>query len=93
MSQEQLTESSPLLGKTSDIVRDAGDAQNGVPASNAKSSNGHTDRAPDPSQDEESQGSDSRVLQYEGMPEVKKKLKYILPAIGIGVSLEKVFIL
>lgn len=37
-------------------------------------------------QDEESQPTgDERVTQYEGMPEVKASLKYILPAVGIGV--------
>lgn len=36
--------------------------------------------------DEESQPTgDERVTQYEGMPEVKASLKYILPAVGIGV--------
>lgn len=36
--------------------------------------------------DEESQGEDaSRETQYKGLPEVKKQLKFILPAVAIGV--------
>lgn len=36
--------------------------------------------------DEESQEEEaSRETQYEGLPEVKKQLKFILPAIAIGV--------
>lgn len=30
--------------------------------------------------------NEGRIKQYEGMPEVKKKMKYILPALAIGVS-------
>lgn len=37
--------------------------------------------------DEESQVEEaSRETQYEGLPEVKKQLKFILPAVSIGVS-------
>lgn len=36
--------------------------------------------------DEESQEEDAtRQAQYEGLPEVKKRLKFILPALSIGV--------
>ena len=39
--------------------------------------------------DEESQHSEvdeERKVQFEGIPEVKKQLKWILPAVSIGVS-------
>ena len=85
MSQYEATETSPLLGKTSSILSDPGDALNGVPPSTAET-NGHRSEQAKPAEDEESHRREDRTPQYEGMPEVKKKLKYILPAIGIGVS-------
>ncbi len=36
--------------------------------------------------DEERQGDGGREAQYEGLPEVKKKLKFIVPAVAIGAS-------
>lgn len=35
---------------------------------------------------EDSGDSEGRQEQFEGIPEVKKFMKYILPALGIGVS-------
>ena len=37
--------------------------------------------------DAESQDDGERAQQFEGMPDVKRKLKYILPAVGIGIFL------
>lgn len=34
-----------------------------------------------------SQSKDDRTKKYEGIPEVKKRMKYIFPALGIGVML------
>lgn len=34
-----------------------------------------------------SQNKDDRAKQYEGIPEVRRRMKYIFPALGIGVML------
>lgn len=34
--------------------------------------------------------NEGRQKQYEGMPEVRKRMKYILPALAIGVSMRAV---
>lgn len=74
------TETSPLLG----------DSANGV----VKSVDGFLPDGPIANgsahgQDEErrEEVDGAREAQFEGMPEVRKNLKYILPAIAIGVSI------
>jgi len=86
MSQREATETSPLLGKPTTILPDPADAPNGAPPG-IVGTNRQSYEDPKPVEDEESQRNEDRTPQYEGMPEVKKKLKYILPAIGIGVGL------
>lgn len=75
-------ETSPLLAKT---VKSSDSISN----HESEERNSHNVRANGPSRgriDEESQGEDpSRETQYEGLPEVKKQLKYILPGAAIGV--------
>ena len=78
------TETSPLLAKLANVLPEPADAPVGVlPTGN--SFNGHTNGSLKPGDDGESQGDPERETQYEGMPEVKAKLKYIMPAIAIGV--------
>lgn len=92
MSQHEATETSPLLGKASAILPDAGDAPNGASPSTIQAgehSNGQVKSA----EHEESQSIEDIRPQYEGMPDVKKKLKYILPALSIGVSIIQEMIL
>ncbi len=82
---DNATETSPLLAKPIITLLESGDAPNGV-LPNGGSSNGTLDDPPKPGEDEERQANDGeRSPQYEGMPEVKKKLKYIVPAVAIGV--------
>lgn len=83
--QHQATETSPLLAQSS--MPDPIGTANGIPYS-VIGANGYRREDQKSADDEESQPSDGeRTTQYEGMPEVKAKLKYILPAIGIGVGL------
>ena len=78
------TETSPLLVKPTNVLPESGDAPVGaLPTGNGVSGLVHTDLKPD--DDGESQGEPDRLTQYEGMPEVRAKLKYIMPAIAIGV--------
>ena len=89
MAQPDPSETSPLLPKLTEYV-DPGDAPNGVlPHSNEnnKHADGHINGFAKPNDDQERQQDDDEgPAPYQGMPEVKKKLKYILPAIAIGVS-------
>ncbi|KAL6716590.1 hypothetical protein ACLMJK_006157 [Lecanora helva] len=50
-------------------------------------STGHTRNGEEATDDREAQADDDgHAPQYKGIPEVKARLKYILPAIGIGVG-------
>ena len=78
------TETSPLLAKPANVLPEPGDAPIGaLPTGNGV--NGHAYGGLKSDDDGESQGDPDRETQYEGMPEVKAKLKYIMPAIAIGV--------
>ncbi|KAL8936655.1 MAG: hypothetical protein Q9211_004078 [Gyalolechia sp. 1 TL-2023] len=77
------TEASPLLPKPSDTLSEARDAPNGA-LPDVSGTDGQTNGAVKQGDDEESQ---DHVTEYQGMPEVKAKLKYILPAIAIGIFL------
>jgi hypothetical protein len=73
------SETSPLLGKSDTYPK----VVDGV-LPNGTFPNGAIDDA----NDEERQAEEDldREGQFEGMPEVRKKLKYILPAVSIGVN-------
>ena len=85
MDRHDATEESPLLGQPGSPVNAAGEYRNGT-ITNAGDANGAQNGLVKPAEDEESQ-KDGRedATQYQGMPEVKAKLVYILPAISIGV--------
>jgi len=76
------TERSPLLSESSTAVLEPGDAPEGPLAC----SNGNYKSIPGDEDEERQDAQNERAVQYEGLPEVKKQLKYILPAIAIGVS-------
>ena len=87
MDRHEAIETSPLLKKHSTGSLDDGRSHNSVVVDNV-SVNGHQNGDPKPAEDEESQANgEERAPQYEGIPEVKAKLAYILPALSIGVSL------
>lgn len=77
---DEVNETSPLLQKTSDLRPKFGDAA--LP--NGGGTDEQTNGVVKHSDDEENQNV---VTEYQGMPEVKAKLKYILPAIAIGIFL------
>lgn len=80
---DEPTETSPLLRKPYGVLPEPGDAPNGS-LPNGSGIDGRTKRKVKDGGDEESQ---DRVTGYQGMPEVKARLKYILPAIAIGIFL------
>ncbi|KAK5126758.1 hypothetical protein LTR85_009692 [Meristemomyces frigidus] len=86
-SDGQLTETTPLLGK--DIIHTV-EPNDGI-TTQANATLGVNDKLPRQSVDgeglERQPSLEDKAKQYEGMPEVKKHLKYILPALGIGVFL------
>ena len=85
MARQGASETSPLLPSTP-----GPEPANSTKKSRTASviSNGHANVTKIPPQDEEAQlDGEEGPAPYEGMPEMKAKLKYILPAIGIGVWL------
>ena len=88
------SETSPLLPKLDHTRHDAShpiDASGGLVPEGADPYEGH-----DESEDEELDGGDierqdSGHKAHEGMPEVKKQMKYLMPALGIGVGLMLLF--
>ncbi|KAL8966523.1 MAG: hypothetical protein Q9197_005931, partial [Variospora fuerteventurae] len=82
-NHEEPSETSPLLRKLSYVPPEPEhEADGSLPK--GSSTDGQTDDLSKHGGDEESQ---DYVTEYQGMPEVKEKLKYILPAIAIGVFL------
>ena len=85
MAHHEATEASPLLEQHGSAPNAAGEDCNGT-TTNSGDVNGAQSGLVKPTEDEESQ-RDGRedATQYQGMPDVKAKLAYILPAISIGV--------
>ncbi|KAL8687885.1 MAG: hypothetical protein Q9218_006065, partial [Villophora microphyllina] len=81
---EEPTEVSPLLRKASNIAPEPIDATTGA-LPNTSGISGQPHGNIKDGQDEERQ--EEEVTEYQGMPEVKEKLKYIVPAIAIGIFL------
>ncbi|KAL8714626.1 MAG: hypothetical protein Q9220_001574 [cf. Caloplaca sp. 1 TL-2023] len=77
------TETSPLIQHQSNVLPESAEAPNGA-LPNGSGLDEHANGSVKPGNDEESQ---DHVTEYQGMPEVKAKLKYILPAIAIGIFL------
>ncbi|EMC94812.1 hypothetical protein BAUCODRAFT_562953 [Baudoinia panamericana UAMH 10762] len=80
----QPTETSPLLPKATE--------SNGVPAASLPNEPAGVVRAGDNATEEQQQSGDSSPAgdgqkQFEGLPEVKKQMKYLMPALGIGIFL------
>jgi hypothetical protein len=81
MSSESAEETSPLLKKDHNKQNNRG---NGVSVNNGAASGSATDNGDEEAQ----QRSESR--NYEGLPEVQARLKYILPAVAIGVRVHQI---
>lgn len=81
----EATETSPLLAQSTVALPDSALTPNGVPPSQAGITVPQNEHLK-PLEDEESQNNgEDRGHQFEGMPDVKEKLWYIVPAVGIGV--------
>lgn len=78
--KNEATETSPLLRGTSKARPDSDDAPPGSRPSGSGNYNGAA------KVNDEEQVKD-HVSEYQGMPDVKARLKYFLPAIAIGVFL------
>lgn len=89
MERQEATETSPLLPKPNPALPHSGLTPNSVPPSEIGATRLQDGDAV-PAEDEESQSNgEDRGPRYEGMPDVKAKLMYILPALGIGVRLHR----
>lgn len=87
MEHREATETSLLLAKPTTALPDPGLTPNSVPPSETEDA-GLQNRGTKPAEDEERQSNDdNRGHQYKGMPDMKAKLLYIVPAVGIGVRL------
>ena len=82
---QEATETSPLLAQSTVASPDSPLTPNSVPPSQAGVTVPQKKHSK-PLEDEESQNdAEDRGHQFEGMPDVKEKLWYIVPAVGIGV--------
>ena len=86
------SETSPLLANPPSLIEslDAGDAFNGPLPSDVEAhghliGNGHLGEGEYES-DHGQEENTAEPSHYEGLPEVKKQFKWILPAISLGVS-------
>ena len=96
MTDREPTETTLLIPKrTLDALEpplgtlEPGDAPNGVLPSTDGSLTKYASISREDKYDEESHTSEieeERKVQFEGIPEVKKQLKWILPAVSIGVG-------
>jgi hypothetical protein len=90
-THSQPTETSPLLPKPdppSEIPPHPVDLSAGLVPEGADpyENEQHNDEAEDGGVVERQVSNNDRLKQYEGLPEVRKKMKYIIPAVAIGVS-------
>lgn len=88
----EISETSPLLASPPLLIEslDAGDASNGPLPSDVEAqghlvANGHLGEGEDESEHGQEDNS-ADPNHYDGLPEVKKQFKWILPAISLGVS-------
>ena len=86
MTSNEPTETSPLLPKPVQVV-ETGDASEG-PLPSGSEVVRHTNAVAKSNDVEGQDGAEDgkTATQYQGMPEVKKRLKYIVPAVSIGVG-------
>lgn len=84
MADRDASETSPLLGESPTILPKDGNPPHGLSMA-SNDTGGFVSGRSKPPIDEENHEELSRDSQFNGLPEVKQKLKYILPAITIGV--------
>lgn len=76
-------ETSPLLGKPNGQIVNAGD---GIAPAEAEAYDETDVEDNGDEEDLERQPSNGESFKHQGLPEVRKRMKYIFPAIAIGVS-------
>ena len=81
----EATETSPLLAQSTVASPDSALTPNGVPPSQAGFTVPQNEHSKPLEDEERRSNGDDRGQQFEGMPDVKEKLWYIVPAVGIGV--------
>lgn len=77
------TETSPLLGKPNAQAVDPGD---GIAPAGPEPYDETDVEDIENERDLERQPSNGETFKHQGLPEVRKRMKYIFPAIAIGVS-------
>lgn len=82
-TRPELTETSPLLGKPNGQVVDSGD---GIAPAGPEPYDETDVEDNENDGDLERQPSNGESFKHQGLPEVRKRMKYIFPAIAIGVS-------
>ena len=82
---QQPDETSPLLNKSSD--KDQYQSNRGIEPSVRLAPEGPVSDQQDGGPLERQSTNEDRQRQYEGIPEVKKRMKYMFPALSIGVFL------
>ena len=82
ISQPEPTETSPLLGKPDQDEQALGSGAGILPAGPELHDADEDGAEPDL----ERQPSNGENFKHQGLPEVKKRMKYIFPAIAIGAS-------
>lgn len=87
---DEPSETSPLLAKPADAAAASGVGVDGVQVIGDAASVRVTGTVEAGDDEERQGGNGAGPQQYQGMPEVKKQLKYILPAIAIGVRRKSV---
>ena len=81
MPIHELTEDSPLLSESYTVAYERDVSSN----TTSLNSNGLAKVLAGGEDEERLDAQSERVTHYEGLPEVRKQLKYIIPAIAIGV--------
>ena len=88
---DRISEREPLLAKSTSIPQNVESGASGTgPLPSGLEDEVHSNGAIKATQQgddpERPRADDAREAQFKGMPEVKKQMKYILPALSIGVS-------
>ena len=82
-ADDALSETSPLLPKLTVVSPEPAHAPNGA-LQNASVTDGHAEEDFKPVDEEQAHRNEDS--EYKGLPEVKARLKYIVPALAIGVQ-------
>lgn len=79
-SDTSCSETSPLLGEPRN-----GDAADAVAGNGTLKSNGYVSHREEEEAGRDDEADRARLAQFEGLPEAQKLLKYIVPAVSVGV--------